>query len=117
LPKILIVDDDRTTVKLLRTLLEMDGFEVITAANGTTALNVADETPPDILLVDYHLLDMDGTELISRLRSDPRFARIPMVMASGLDKEAEAQQAGADAFLIKPFEPNTLADLFYNLLG
>jgi DNA-binding response OmpR family regulator len=113
----LIVDDDRTTVNLLRTLLEMDGFDVVTAANGQVALDTADETPPDVFLVDYHLADMDGIELVGHIRSDSRFAQTPIVMASGLDKEDEALDAGADAFLIKPFEPDDLADLFFNLLG
>jgi DNA-binding response OmpR family regulator len=117
LPRILIVDDDRTTVNLLQKLLEMDGFETVAASNGQMALNVAGETRPDLFLVDYHLADMNGLELVRRLRSDVRFARSPIVMASGMDKEDEALKAGADAFLIKPFEPDDLADLFFDLLG
>jgi DNA-binding response OmpR family regulator len=117
LPRILIVDDDRTTVKLLQKLLEMDGFESVAASNGQMALDVADEILPDVFLVDYHLADMNGLELVSQLRADARFARSPIVMASGLDKEDEALKAGADAFLIKPFEPDELVDLFFNLLG
>lgn len=68
MPKILIVDDDRTTVKLLQTLLEMDGFEVLMAARGQTAIELARENRPDIILVDYHLADMKGSELVSRFR-------------------------------------------------
>ncbi len=117
MPRILIVDDDRTTVSLLQTLLEMDGFDVVTAVNGQMALQTADSTPPDVFLVDYHLSDMDGIELVGHLRSDSRFAQVPIVMASGLDKEDDALSAGANAFLIKPFEPDDLADLFFNLLG
>jgi DNA-binding response OmpR family regulator len=117
LPKILIVDDDRTTVKLLQTLLEMDGFDVIVAARGQTALELAHETQPDIFLVDYHLADMDGIELVADLRADSVFADAPIVVASGLNVEDAALNAGADKFLVKPFEPNKLADLFYGLLG
>lgn len=117
MPRILIVDDDRTTVKLLQTLLEMDGFDVLKATRGEEAIEVADEAEPDIFLVDYHLADMNGLELVHHLRSDPRFAQVPIVMASGLDKEEEALDIGADAFLVKPFEPNSLANLFYDLLG
>lgn len=117
MPRILIVDDDRTTVSLLQTLLEMDGFDVVTAVNGQMALQAADSTLPDVFLVDYHLSDMDGIELVGHLRSDSRFAQVPIVMASGLDKEDDALSAGANAFLIKPFEPDDLADLFFNLLG
>lgn len=117
MPKIMIVDDDRTTVRLLQKLLEMDGFESTAAANGQIALNMVDEARPDVFLVDYHLADMNGVELVTRLRSDPRFGCSPIVMASGLDKEDEALKAGADAFLLKPFEPEDMIDLFLDLLG
>jgi len=117
LPKILIIDDDRTTTKLLQTLLEMDGFEVATAANGQIALDIASHEHPDLFLVDFHLTDMNGLELVSHLRSDARFAQVPIVMASGLDKESEALKAGANAFLVKPFEPDDLSALFSDLLG
>ena len=116
MPKILIVDDDRTTVKLLQTLLEMDGFEVLIAPRGQAALELVQVTSPDIFLVDYHLADMDGLEVVAHLRADPAFATSPIVVASGLDVEDEALEAGANLFLVKPFEPNKLAGLFYDLL-
>jgi DNA-binding response OmpR family regulator len=109
LPKILIVDDDRTTVKLLQTLLQMDGFDVLIAPRGQTALELAQDTPPDLFLVDFHLADMDGLDVVAHLRADPAFADTPIV-------EEEALKAGADLFLVKPFEPNKLAGLFYDLL-
>jgi DNA-binding response OmpR family regulator len=117
LPRILIVDDDRTTVRLLQTLLEMDGFEVFTAARGQQALDMAHDVHPDVFLVDFHLHDMNGVELITALRQIDGFASTPIVVASGLDKEDEALAAGANKFMIKPFEPNDLAGIFYNLLG
>lgn len=117
MPKILIVDDDRTTVKLLQTLLEMDGFEVLMAARGQAAIELARENRPDIILVDYHLADMEGSELVTQFRSDTAFAELPIVMASGLDMADAALKAGANEFLIKPFEPSKLAALFYGLLG
>lgn len=117
MPRILIVDDDRTTVKLLQTLLEMDGFEVLIAARGQAAFELALEHSPDVFLVDYHLADMAGVELVARLRAEPQFARTPIVMASGLNVEYDALRAGANQFLVKPFEPGKLADLFYNLIG
>jgi len=117
LPKILIVDDDRTTVKLLQTLLEMDGFEVYVSGRGQTALELAHQSVPDIFLVDYHLADMEGVDLVSRLRSEPAFAETPIVVASGMNVEKEALKAGANKFLVKPFEPGKLADLFFGLIG
>jgi len=117
LPKIMIVDDDRTTVKLLQTLLEMDGFEVVVAGRGEAALEAVHADTPDLMLVDYHLTDMHGIEVVSRLRANNQFARLPIVMTSGLDMQDEALAAGANAFLIKPFEPSRLAALFHDLLG
>ena len=117
LPKILIVDDDRNTAKLLQTLLELDGFEVSTASRGETALEMAQEIKPDVFLVDYHLTDMEGIDLVAALRDSPLFATTPIVMASGLNVEDSALGAGANKFLFKPFEPGKLADLFYELIG
>lgn len=117
MPRILIVDDDRTTVRLLQTLLEMDGFEVFTAARGQDALALVHDAQPEVMLVDFHLQDMNGLELITALRQIDDFSDTPIVVASGLDKEDEALAAGADMFIIKPFEPNDLADIFYDLLG
>ncbi|MBI5960400.1 MAG: response regulator [Chloroflexi bacterium] len=117
MPKIMIVDDDRTTVKLLQTLLEMDGFEVVVTGYGQQALELANSTHPDIFLVDYHLADMDGVELVLQLRASPTFAHTPIVVASGRNVEDKVLDAGANLFLIKPFEPNKLADTFNGLLG
>ena len=117
MPKVLIVDDDPTTTKLLRTLLELDGFEAEAAARGHLALDKALATHPDAFLIDYHLQDMEGVELVVKLRANSQFAKAPIIMASGLDREDVALKAGANAFLIKPFEPNLLAKMFYDLLG
>ena len=117
MPKILIVDDDRTTTKLLQTLLELDGFEVSMASRGEKALEMAQEIKPDSFLVDYHLTDMAGIDLVAALRGSPLFATTPIVMASGLNVEDSALGAGANIFLFKPFEPGKLADLFNELIG
>ncbi len=114
--KVLIVDDDRTTVKLLRTLLELDGFDVAIAAFGSEVNKILDEFQPDILLVDYHLSDTNGAEILRELRRGP-YAHLPVVMASGLDVETEVMEAGADHFLVKPFEPDELPGLFRRLIN
>lgn len=115
--KVLIVDDDVTIVKLLRTLLELDGFEVYSAARGGEVMNQANQCQPDIFLIDYHLTDMDGTEVVERLRADPIFRDKPIVVASGLDVEDEVIKAGATAFMVKPFEPSDLPILFNQLIS
>jgi DNA-binding response OmpR family regulator len=115
-PKVLIVDDDRVTVKLLQTLLELDGFDVSTAPRGADVLPTARQSQPDVILMDYHLSDVDGVEVVRQLRAEADFARIPIVMASGLDVEEEAISAGATTFLVKPFEPDELPRLFNKLI-
>src|SRR5579859_3487550 len=117
LPKVMIVDDDRTTVSLLKTLLEMDGFDVALAARGSMALEIASNEKPDVFLIDYHLADMEGTSITKQLRADPKFAQTPIVMSSGLNVEDEAKKAGANVFLVKPFEPGELAPLFNKLIA
>ena len=116
-PKVMIVDDDRTTVTLLQTLLTLDGFDVVAVPRGMEVLAQARRERPDVFLVDYHLSDMAGTQLILQLRADVEFGKTPIVMASGLNVENEAKGAGANVFLVKPFEPGNLATLFYQLLG
>lgn len=112
----MIVDDDRTTVKLLQTLLELDGFEVSVAARGADVLAVADRTQPDLFLLDYHLADMDGVEVLRTLRAHQAFGKTPVIVTSGLNVEDEVIQAGASAFLVKPFDPDELPKLFRKFL-
>jgi two-component system chemotaxis response regulator CheY len=116
MPTILIVDDDRTTVRLLQTLLELDGFHVHSTARGSEVPAVIADKQPDLLLMDYHLIDMDGLAVIRGLRAVPETARLPIVMASGMNVEIEAKEAGATAFLVKPFEPDALSELFNRLI-
>jgi CheY-like chemotaxis protein len=114
---ILIADDDRTTVRLLQTLLELDGFRVCSVGRGSEVPAAITTQKPDLLLVDYRLIDMDGIEVIRRVRAEPATKTLPIVMASGMDVEVEAKEAGASAFLVKPFEPDELTVLFNRLLN
>jgi len=117
LTKVMIVDDDRNTVKLLQTLLELDGFEVSVAPRGADVMPIAEQSMPDIFLMDYHLADMDGVDVIRQLRAHSTFAQTPIVMTSGLDVEQEALEAGANKFIVKPFEPGDLPSLFNSLIA
>lgn len=115
--KVMLVDDDRTTVKLLQTLLELDGFEISVAGRGSDVMPLAKEKSPQIFLIDYHLADMDGVEVVRALRDTEQFANTPIVMTSGLDVGSEAMDAGANHFLVKPFEPEDLPALFNSLIA
>jgi len=115
--RVMIVDDDATTTKLLETLLELDGFEVTVVRNGGDVLDKAAEIHPDIFLMDYHLSDMDGVDVLRDLRATAEFGNTPVVVASGLDVGEEVMEAGANHFMIKPFEPDELPGLFNSLIG
>ncbi|MBN8591380.1 MAG: response regulator [Anaerolineae bacterium] len=114
---VMIVDDDRNTVKLLQTLLELDGFDVVIAPRGADVLPVAEKSAPDLFMVDFHLSDMQGVQVIQDLRAHPAYANKPIIMASGMNVESEALAAGANLFLVKPFDPGALAGIFNKLLG
>ena len=115
--RVMIVDDDRTTVKLLQTLLELDGFDVVAVPRGADVLPRIEESKPDIVLMDYHLSDIHGVEVLRDLRKRAAYAQMPIIITSGMDVEDEALKAGATTFLLKPFEPDDLPALFNRLIA
>ncbi len=115
--KLLIVDDDKTTVSLLQTLLELDGFVVQTAGRGADVMTMLSDFQPDVILMDYHLSDMKGVDVLRELRGHSDYATLPVVMASGLDVGQEVLAAGANQFLVKPFEPDELPTIFNDLIS
>jgi CheY-like chemotaxis protein len=116
LPKIMIVDDDRITVSLLQTLLELDGFEVVIVPRGLQVLEKALLEHPDIFMLDYNLSDTTGVEVVRILRATSEFAKTPIVIASGLNAEDEVLAAGANAFLIKPLDTELLSTTLLKFL-
>lgn len=115
--KVLIVDDERGLVKLLTTLLSLDGYEVESVGRGAEVLPALAQHTPDIVLMDYHLTDMDGLSVVRQMRADPLYANLPVIVASGLDVAREAMEAGATRFLGKPYDPSELTDLIGTLIG
>lgn len=114
--RIMLIDDDRTTIGLLRTLLELDGFEVDLSPKGETALTQARKTGPDAFVIDLNLADIRGTEVVRQLRADKQFSKSAIVMTSGLPRGDDALAAGADEFLLKPFDPSELVAALKRLL-
>lgn len=113
----MIVDDDQTTVSLLSTLLELDGFDVVAVRQGSEVIARAEAEHPALIMVDFHLTDMEGVEVIKAIRAHSTLSAVPIVMASGLDVSDAALAAGANKFLIKPFEPSDLPELFNTLIA
>ncbi|MHB8611967.1 MAG: response regulator [Candidatus Dormibacteraceae bacterium] len=106
--RILIVDDDPGIRFLLRAILENEGYTVLEAANGEAALAAITSQVPDIVTTDLMMPVMTGAELIVRLRSEPRTARIPIVVVSS-NPEA-VKHLAVDAIVTKPFTAAHLAD-------
>ncbi len=113
--RVMIVDDELEMSRLLKMLLEMEGFTVATSPTGKGALEKAALEAPDVFMVDYHLHDMSGEDLIRKLRADPALASVPIVVASGRDVEPEVKRAGATDFMLKPFEPDALIETLKRL--
>ena len=112
----MIVDDDRTTVSLLQTLLELDGFEVTVVARGMDVIPKAEANQPELILMDYHLADVYGIQVLRDIRQHENLANVPVVITSGMDVSDEVMAAGANEFLVKPFEPSDLNKLFNRLI-
>jgi len=103
--RILVVDDIAANVKLLEAKLSAEYYDVITADNGRTAIEVAEHQAPDIILLDVMMPGMDGFETCCELKANPKTAHIPVVMVTALSDVADrvrGLESGADDFLSKP---------------
>ncbi len=116
---VLIVDDDPFIRKLIATTLEdVAGFELVEAADGREAVEAAARDRPDLVFLDIEMPEVDGLEACRRLRAAPDTARATIVMltaAAGDTAERDAETAGADLFLTKPFSPLELLNLVHGL--
>jgi sigma-B regulation protein RsbU (phosphoserine phosphatase) len=105
--KILVVDDEFDILELMELNLTADGFEVITASSGREALAKAKQQAPDLILLDLMMPQMDGYEVMNRLKADKMLAKIPVIMLTALsqvDDKIEGLSAGADDYITKPFD-------------
>ncbi|MFD5428315.1 response regulator [Streptomyces sp. NPDC127084] len=115
--RVLVVDDNRVIRQLIRVNLELEGFEVVTAADGAECLEVVHRVRPDVITLDVVMPRLDGLRTAARLRADPRTRQVPVAIVSACTQyEAGAGvAAGVDAFLAKPFEPGELVRLVHRL--
>jgi DNA-binding response OmpR family regulator len=117
--KILIVDDDLDLVEMLRLVLTETGYATRTAVTGAEALKKARRTPPDLVLLDLILPDLNGLNVCTALRMDPVTATIPIIMMTAVPGEIPrfaGIETGADAYLNKPFSIDGLVALVNDLL-
>jgi len=109
--RVFVIDDEPDMVDLLATILRSDGFEVATDTDGRSALARVLSDPPDLVLLDLMMPDLDGMELLKLLRLDPKGARVPVLVVSarsGHQDQLGTLQLGANAYICKPFSPREL---------
>ena len=109
--KILIIDDDLDTLRLVGLMLQRQGYEISAAANGELGLGKAFEERPDLILLDVMMPDLDGYEVARRLRKNPATSNTPILMFTAktqLDDKVTGFEVGADDYLTKPTHPTEL---------
>jgi type IV pilus assembly protein PilB len=110
--RVLVVEDSPTIVQVVKYYLELEGYEVLTAANGRDGLAQALSARPDVVVSDVEMPEMSGIELVRALREDATFANLPIMLLSSqttVESETEGLQVGADDYVPKPVEPRRLA--------
>ncbi|WUU12750.1 response regulator [Streptomyces sp. NBC_00663] len=116
--RVLVVDDNKVIRQLIRVNLELEGLEVVTAADGAECLDIVHQVRPDVVTLDVVMPRLDGLRTAARLRSDPRTRDLPLAIVSACTQyEVESGlDVGVDAFLAKPFEPAELVQLVRQLM-
>ncbi len=114
--RVLAVDDDPIILRLLQLNLELEGFEVLTAADGREGLAAVRAHRPDVVLLDVMMPHLDGFQVCAAVRADedPVVARTPIIILSAKAQQADlasGRRAGADEYVTKPFDPMRLIEL------
>jgi DNA-binding response OmpR family regulator len=118
--KILVVDDEVYMVELLRVTLEDAGFQIVAAYDGPSALTAAGAHKPDLISLDVNMPGMNGIEVCRKLKSAPATSKIPVIILSAFTQEsdiAKGKAAGADAYMIKPFNIDEYANQIKKMLS
>jgi DNA-binding response OmpR family regulator len=112
--KVLLVEDDPEVAEMYRFRLEVDGYRVVVAPDGETALRLASEDPPDLVYLDLRLPTIDGFAVLEALRADPRTGTVPVVILTNFSDPEQVERGrrlGAMAYLVKAeTSPSALAD-------
>ena len=106
--KILVVDDEKKIVNLIRAYLEHDGYQVVEAYDGKQALIVFQREKPDLIILDIMLPELDGIEVCRQIR---KYSEVPIIMLTAKDEDTDkivGLELGADDYLTKPFSPREL---------
>ena len=120
MPKVLIADDHEGMRALMRMTLEGDQFDVLEAADGVAAAELAKGELPDLIFLDWTMPGLSGIDVCRELRADPSTAGVKIVMVTARVQDGErdaAFEAGVDDYITKPFSPIELLDKVVEVLG
>lgn len=109
--RLLIVDDEVDLAQLIKFRMENNGYDVLLAHDGQSALEMARKERPDLIILDLMLPKMDGYKVCGLLKKDSRYCHIPIIIFTAKGQEDDmklGQELGADAYIVKPFEPQVL---------
>lgn len=109
--RILVIEDQPDNRRILRDLLGSVGYDLTEAANGALGVVSALSEPPDLILMDIQMPEMDGYEATRRIKADPRGAVIPIIVVTSFalsGDEAKARDAGCDDYIAKPYSPRKM---------
>jgi CheY-like chemotaxis protein len=118
--KVLLVEDEDALRRVMKDLLEREGFIVFEAADGVKALDEIDRAAPDIVVLDLNLPRLDGYGVLSHLRARPATAELPVIVLTAKgdeDSEVRVFEFGASDYLTKPFRPRALSARLHSLLA
>lgn len=108
--KVMLVEDDPTMLSLLDTLLGMEGYEIEKIKNFSKVLEEIQKSEPNVVLMDVNLKEINGIELLEKIRKDKVLNGLAVIMSSGMDFSDECLAKGANDFLLKPYMPDELIE-------
>lgn len=117
--KILVIDDEKDFVRVIKQTLTNEGYEVITAFNGKEALEKVRNEAPNLMILDINMPVIDGYEVCKKLRKDPLYKRLPIIMLTvrkDIEDQVKGMKLGSDEYMIKPFDPEELLLRVKNIL-
>ena len=120
LGRVLVIDDSEVIRQLITINLELEGFEVVTAVDGQDALDKIHDVQPDVITIDVKMPRLDGLDTVALLRADPRTAGLKIAMVTASAQEVDLRRgetAGVDAYVTKPFDPESLVRTIRDLIA
>ena len=111
--RVLVIEDDKDIVELVRYNLEKDGYQVASSVDGATGLSQIRKSPPDVLILDLMLPKLSGLDICKEVRRDVSLNRLPILILTAKGEEADrvvGLELGADDYLVKPFKEEQLIE-------